>query len=241
MKVKTKVAVILAGGLGTRLQSVVSKVPKPMAPVGGKPFLDIILRYWIDQGITKFIISVGYKYESIINYFGDIFEGVSIEYVIEKEPLGTGGGLLKVLSDSNSNINEQFLIVNGDTFFSVDLHELEKFHFKNNSKWTIALFKSTDKDRYMQFHLSLSSEIIDIMNCNSTDSFFSNAGIYLIDNKNIIIKNSPNKKKFSLEADIISKIIGKNMMFGFYTDQTFLDIGIPKDYESSKSVLSKYL
>jgi D-glycero-alpha-D-manno-heptose 1-phosphate guanylyltransferase len=239
MNAKTKVAVILAGGLGTRLQSVVSEVPKPMAPVGGKPFLDIILRYWIDQGITRFIISVGYKYESIINYFGDIFEGISIEYIIEKEPLGTGGGLLKVLSDSI--INEQFLIVNGDTFFSVDLVELENFHFENKSKWTIALFKSTDRDRYMQFHLTQSNEIIDIMNCNSNDSFFSNGGIYLLDNKNIIIKNSPNKKKFSLEADIIPKIIGKNSLFGFYADQTFIDIGIPKDYESSKSILSKYL
>lgn len=93
----------------------------------------------------------------------------------------------------------------------------------------------------MQFHLSPSNEIIDIMNCNSNDAFFSNGGVYLIDNKNIIIKNSPNKKKFSLEADIISKNVGKNMLFGFYTDKTFLDIGIPRDYESSKSVLSKYL
>lgn len=239
MKAKTKVAVILAGGLGTRLQSVVSEVPKPMAPVGGKPFLDIILRYWIDQGITKFIISVGYKYESIVNYFGDIFDGVSIEYVIEKQPLGTGGALLKVLRDSS--INEQFLIVNGDTFFAVDLFELENFHNKNKAKWTLALFKSSDRERYMQFHLSPSNEITDIMNCKGSDSFYSNGGVYLLDNKDIIIKNSPNKKKFSLEADIISKINGRNLMFGFYSNQTFLDIGIPKDYESSKSVLSQYL
>lgn len=239
MQAKTKVAVILAGGLGTRLQSVVSKVPKPMAPVAGKPFLDVILRYWIDQGIKKFVISVGYKFESIVSYFGNLYRGIDIEYVIEKEPLGTGGGLLKVLSDSN--INEQFLILNGDTFFSVDLVELENFHFKNKSKWSLALFKSSDRGRYMQFHLSPSNEIIDIMNCNSNDAFCSNGGVYLIDNKNIIIKNSPNKKKFSLEADIISKNVGKNMLFGFYTDKTFLDIGIPRDYESSKSVLSKYL
>ena len=238
MQPKTKVAIVLAGGLGTRLQSVVSKVPKPMAPLGGKPFLDLILRYWIKQGINKFIISVGYKFESIINYFGDNFEDATIEYVIEEKPLGTGGGILKVLNEVE--IKDKFLIINGDTFFAVNLGELESFHNKNNSKWTLSLFKSSDNERYMQFKLSSGFEIIDIIRGAGSKHFYSNGGIYLVDNKETIINNAPNSKEFSLETDIISKVVGQNIMHGFYVNETFIDIGVPEDYKLSEKLLSMY-
>ena len=87
-------AVILAGGLGKRLRSAVPDLPKPMAPINGRPFLEHQMRYWIAQGINHFVLSVGYRYKMIIDYFGAQFEGVSLEYVIEEAPLGTGGGLV---------------------------------------------------------------------------------------------------------------------------------------------------
>ena len=239
MQPKTRVAVILAGGLGTRLQSVVSDVPKPMAPVGNKPFLELILNYWIDQGIQRFILSVGYKAEVIINYFGPSYKGTSIEYITEEKPLGTGGGLLKVIAESE--INEQFLIINGDTFFAVDLIAFEKFHHKKKSNWTLALFSSTDKKRYMQFNVTSTSQINSITREGNCKAFYSNGGIYLIKDKSMIIKNAPDKSYFSLEADIILNLVDKNLLYGFYVSGTFLDIGVPSDYKSSQSILSKFL
>ena len=87
-------AVILAGGLGTRLRSVISDLPKPMAPINGRPFLEYLICYWIGQGINHFVLSVGYLHQAIIGYFGNQFKGACIDYVIEESPLGTGGGLL---------------------------------------------------------------------------------------------------------------------------------------------------
>ena len=131
------VAFVLAGGLGTRLRSEVSEVPKPMAPVDKKPFLEYILNFWISQGVTKFIISVSYKRESIINYFGNSYNGVQIEYFIEKNPLGTGGGLVKIADQ----LKETFVVINGDTFFEISLKEMQLIRNKTQAELVIALFK----------------------------------------------------------------------------------------------------
>ena len=96
-----KSAIILAGGFGTRLQSVVKDLPKPMADISGKPFLEYLLREVSRQGIEKVILSVGYKWEAIKNYLGDSFQNISIQYSIEDQPLGTGGAILKTVQASS--------------------------------------------------------------------------------------------------------------------------------------------
>ena len=111
-------AVILAGGLGTRLRSVVSDVPKPMAPVGGRPFLEYQLEYWINQGISRFVLSVGYRHEAITEHFGSRYKGVELEYAVEEQPLGTGGGLL--LAAEKLKQDTPFLLLNKDTYFKTD-------------------------------------------------------------------------------------------------------------------------
>ena len=111
-------AIILAGGKGTRLQSVVSDVPKPMADVNGRPFLSYLLHFLSTKGVRKVVLSVGYKHEVISNYYSNCFENMSICYAIENEPLGTGGALvesLKQVTDSN------VLLLNGDSFFDINL------------------------------------------------------------------------------------------------------------------------
>jgi len=117
-------AIILAGGLGTRLKEVAPNTPKPMVIINGRPFLEYQMEYWINQGITRFILSVGYLKDLIINHFGDSFNGASIEYVVEPKPLGTGGGMLLAAK----NITEIFIVLNGDTYIEVDLNSLYKFH-----------------------------------------------------------------------------------------------------------------
>ena len=131
MQSKISTAIILAGGLGTRLKSVVSDVPKPMAPIQSTPFLEIVINYWINQGIKRIILSVGYMSDIIINHFGKSFKDISIEYVDEVSPLGTGGALKNVLN--KLIINDPFLVINGDTFFEVDLDSMTLFHFNNKS------------------------------------------------------------------------------------------------------------
>ena len=123
-------AIILAGGLGTRLRSAVPDLPKPMAPIGGRPFLDHLLDYWIGQGINRFVLSVGYRHEMIIDHFGNNYKHAELDYVIEQEPMGTGGGFL--LAAEKIGKNAPFLLLNGDTF-AVDLKALTKFSQVNDA------------------------------------------------------------------------------------------------------------
>ena len=131
-------AIILAGGLGTRLRSVINDVPKPMATVAGRPFLDYILHYLKTQGISKVILSVGYKSEIITDWYSDknnAFE-LDISYSFESEPLGTGGAIFKAAELVE---NEAFFIINGDTSFEVNLRELKTFSGQKGADIAIAL------------------------------------------------------------------------------------------------------
>src|SRR5215217_5792510 len=112
------VAVILAGGFGTRLREAVPRVPKPMAPIAGRPFLEYQMDYWIEKGITEFILSVGYRSEAIMTHFGDRYKKSLLRYVVEHAPLGTGGGVLKAVDECR--ITAPFLLLNGDTYFEAD-------------------------------------------------------------------------------------------------------------------------
>ena len=114
-------AVVLAGGLGTRLRAAVSDVPKPMAPVGGRPFLERLLDYWIGQGVRRAVLAVGYMYDTIRRHFGDEYRGCAIAYSIENHPLGTGGALIQALPLVQ---DPTFLVLNGDTYFAVPLDAL---------------------------------------------------------------------------------------------------------------------
>src|SRR5258706_15318901 len=106
-------AIILAGGLGTRLRGVVSDLPKSMAPVNGKPFLHYIFRYLVKQNISEVVLSVGYKHETIRDFFASEYLGITIQYAIEAEPLGTGGGIKKAFQ----SVDDFAFVLNGDTFF----------------------------------------------------------------------------------------------------------------------------
>jgi D-glycero-alpha-D-manno-heptose 1-phosphate guanylyltransferase len=126
-----RTAIILAGGLGTRLREVVSEVPKPMAIVNERPFLAHVMDYWKEQGITRFVLSVGYLKDAIVSHFGCSYHGAKIEYVVEERPLGTGGGYLLAIEKIQDN--DYFVLLNGDTFFEVELSKLIVFAEKNDA------------------------------------------------------------------------------------------------------------
>ena len=216
-----KEAIILAGGLGTRLRSILSDVPKPMAMINNKPFLEYLLDYWKNEGITKFVISVGYKHRVIINHFGNSYKDIKIEYVIEEQQLGTGGAFLKSMKYIQSK--DYFILLNGDTFFEINLNTLIKFHNQKNSIMTLALFNSDDHARYKTVALDSDSKIIN--NSYNGIKQFVNGGVYII-NKNIINQIVLKETIFSFEEKIIDQLIKDNKnIYGFFFKNRFIDIG----------------
>ena len=227
-------AVILAGGLGTRLRSVVFDVPKPMANVLGRPFLEYLMDYWIAQGVSKFIVSVGYKRELIIAHFANSYRGITVTYVEETHPLGTGGGMLL----ASQNLKTPFLLLNGDSFFKVELHKLIEFHKNKDSDWTLSLFRTNESDRYGGVEIDQNSQIHTFRSVKSDTNALANGGVYYINPKVISNSNFISGNSYSLEVDIVPKLIEKKRkFFGMEIDAQFIDIGVPKDYLEAQSLL----
>ena len=224
-------AIILAGGKGTRLREVVKDIPKPMAMVNGKPFLYHLLNFLAKQNIKHFILSVGYKYKVIEDYFGNEFKGIKITYAIEKKPLGTGGAI-KLASGYAKN--DKFWIVNGDTFVDIDLHSF--YHHCNINDISLALVEMQNFDRYGAVETD-SDRIIAFHEKKYTRKGLINAGVYLI-SKYFINQYSPDKNAFSFETDILEKYVDKTKIGYFTTKSIFVDIGIPEDYYRSQKLFS---
>jgi D-glycero-alpha-D-manno-heptose 1-phosphate guanylyltransferase len=227
-------AIILAGGKGTRLQSVVNDLPKPMAPVNGKPFLWHLLSYLTQQGVSRFILSVGYKHRAIIDYFGNSFNNAEIEYAIEQEPLGTGGGIKLAVSKVKSN---QFWVINGDTFVRLSLAKYQQHCPTYNLN--LALVKLTDFDRYGVVE-TINNRVSAFKEKEFHKEGYINAGIYLM-TKKFTEEYFPEKNKFSFEQDILEKYVN-TISIGFYkTEAQFIDIGIPEDYYKAQFIFSDKL
>lgn len=227
-------AIILAGGLGTRLRSVLPDLPKPMAPINERPFLEHQLDYWIKQGINHFVLSVGYLHEVIIDHFGSSYNGVKIDYVVEQTPLGTGGGLL--LAAKTIGENEPFLVLNGDTYFAVDLKVLIKFSSANKADWCFSLFRTSEEGRYMGMDVSPSGKIISL---KSGTGQLANGGVYWVSSNSVLPEISSQGKKLSLEDDIFSDaLVSGQRLFGVEFEGTFIDIGVPEDYHRASTVLA---
>ena len=230
-------AIILAGGKGTRLQSVVSEVPKPMAPINGVPFLEIQINYWIGQGITNFILSVGYKNEIIVNHFGCKFNSAVIKYTIENIPLGTGGAILKAINENN--ISNPFLLLNGDTYFDVSLKHLYEFHSEKGSNFTFSVFKSNNTSRYLGLNVDSNMKVVssDLIK-DVVGTKYVNGGVYLIDPKIFQHIEFERNKQISLESEVIPRLISNNMLsYACEFNAKFIDIGIPEDYYNAQTFL----
>ncbi len=221
-------AVVLAGGFGTRLRSVVRDVPKPMAPIKGRPFLEHQLDYWIDSGVEKIILSVGYMKEKIINHFKSSYRGIAVEYSEEDSPLGTGGATRKAAQ----NLRNPFLLINGDTFFPVCLGDLLKFHTEHGSKWTFSLFRADDSNRYKGFTVNQTGELYPFDDgFQSSRAFLANGGVYILDPSVFEQLRLAPEKNISLENEVIPMFLGKGgKIFGIEFDSSFIDIGTPEDY-----------
>jgi D-glycero-alpha-D-manno-heptose 1-phosphate guanylyltransferase len=227
------VAVVLAGGLGTRLQSVVSDVPKPMASVRGRPFLAHLLDYWLLEGVSRFIFSVGYKYEVIQTYFGSNYKGVAIDYAIEHKPLGTGGALYYCAK----NLKENFLLLNGDTFFEVNLQDLLSYHDANEAAYTMCVFQSTDTKRYTPLEMGVDHRILSFRAQDISVSSSVNGGVGMI-NPRLLELPIPTHRPMSFEGDWLSALLPDRLVaYAMHCEGSFVDIGIPSDYLRAENIL----
>ena len=228
------VAVVLAGGFGTRLRAAISDVPKPMAPVRGKPFLEHLLDYWIDQGVQRFILSVGYMHELILAHFGASYQNALIEYRVEHKPMGTGGALLS----SASGLDQSFLLLNGDTFFAVPLEGLVAQHDTHKSLYTMCAFESSDLTRYTPLCLDDKDGIVSLSAPNRNEGLaWVNGGVAMI-HPDMLRMPSPAKRPMSVEADWLPQLLTSGVRAQVMRcTGTFIDIGLPSDYYYAEKVL----
>jgi len=225
-------AIILAGGLGTRLKSVAGNLPKPMVPVGSKPFLALLLDELISQNVDRIILSIGYKHETFLSYFKDTYKSCEIVYSIEDKPMGTGGAIKYALNHAQS---ENILVINGDTLFRVPLKEMLNFHLKYRFDLTMALKPMKNFERYGSVILS-QNKIIRFEEKKYKLHGNINGGIYIL--KKNLFQQFELPDRFSFETDYLKQNLNKVQMGGFIADEYFIDIGIPEDYEKALSDLA---
>ncbi|MNI33879.1 D-glycero-alpha-D-manno-heptose 1-phosphate guanylyltransferase [compost metagenome] len=205
-----------------------------MAPIKGKPFLRYILEELILQGISKVILSVGYKKESIMDYFGDEYRGLHILYSEETEPLGTGGAIKKALE---LTVESSVFVLNGDTYFQVDFKSLVEQHHKYHADLTIALKEMKSIDRYGTV-VTLEDKVINFNEKQYMDIGKINGGIYVITRG--IFNSFEISNKFSFESDFMQVNYEKLDFYGYVSEGYFIDIGIPEDYYKAERELKSY-
>lgn len=230
-------AIVLAGGLGTRLRRVVPELPKPMVPVAGRPFLEYLLDYWIGQGVGRFILSVGYRQQALREHFGNVYRTADIAYAAEGRPLGTGGGLR--LACGLLAGRGPFLVLNGDTYFEVPLEQLVRFHRAHRAEATLALFRSPQHGRYAAVRLGAESEVLCFESAEAAAGGLANGGVYLMERG--LPEGGPWQpaSALSLEDDILPHALaGGRRICGMVCAGRFLDIGLPEDYARAERILA---
>lgn len=217
-------AIILAGGFGTRLQSVVHDVPKPMAPVCGRPFLNYILDNLNKNHFTKVVLAVGYQKESIMKYYLNRYKNLEIVYSIETEPLGTGGCLKQAMQWID---DDYVFVLNGDTMFDIDFQQMAK-----TQSLCIACKEMEEFDRYGEVIFDEDMCIQSFEEKKFVHKGYINGGIYYLP-KNIFDSYTLNQR-FSLEKDFFEVYMKELSIQAFLSNAYFLDIGIPEDYEKAQ-------
>lgn len=221
--------IILAGGQGTRLRPTISNVPKCMAPIGNKPFLEIILEMLNKNKVERVVLALGYMAEQVIDYFGERYRGLELDYSVELSPLGTGGAIKMAL---NKCVNNHVCIMNGDSFINLDYEGLENQWLSNKNPIIVGVEVSdasrfggllVDKNRVIKF-------------CEKTKNGHGliNAGVYLLARD--CLSNFPKETPFSIEKDYFEIELQNRTIEFFYSQSMFIDIGVPEDYSLAQKL-----
>ena len=219
-------ALILVGGQGTRLRSVVSDVPKPMALVGKRPFLAHLIDYWSSQGVDSFILLTGYLSSIIENYLKQEMSHLKIKCLVESKPQGTGGALLNALPNID-NSSESFLLLNGDTFCEISLGAMLHQHAALRADVTLNVTEVQSNTRYSGLFLKEGK----ILSFNDAHSQVVNTGVALIRQSALKKFTLPTKRPLGLENELFKKLIDQGSVFNaFCGGKPFIDLGVPQDY-----------
>ena len=221
--------IILAGGLGTRLKDVIGNYPKCMAPVNGKPFLAYLFDYVNKQGATRVILSLGYKHKVVIDWLEEQDLYFELDYVVESEPLGTGGGILAAMEVAET---DDGAVLNGDTMFKVNLREQYRFHKSKSAEATLALKKMHKFDRYGVVNTNTEGVITSFEEKRFKEEGLINGGAYFLSREAFIGRKLP--EKFSFEKDYLERYVKEKGFYGYVSDDYFIDIGIPVDYDAAQ-------
>jgi len=222
-------AVVLAGGLGTRLGALTAQLPKPMVDIAGKPFLCYLLDYLARQGIKEVILAVGYQAEKIIAYFGKQYKSLSLSYSHETQPLGTGGAILQALTLFKLN---QAFIINGDSLFLADLKKLWEFHLDKQTELSLALSLQENSARYGKVILDRQQKIIKFTEKGEAGPGLINGGIYLLEFA--VFNNFTKGQKFSFEEEALLSLVNQQQVHGLIDSSYFIDIGLPETYAQAQ-------
>jgi D-glycero-alpha-D-manno-heptose 1-phosphate guanylyltransferase len=224
-------AIILAGGLGTRLKKVVPDLPKPMAPVAGRPFLEILLSMLAAKGFTRVILSLGFMSEKISLHFGDSYLGMDLIYEVEGQPLGTGGAIRAALARCEE---DHAFIFNGDTYLELEVDELEKLWQRNNNP-VIVVREVPDTARFGRVDVS-DGRVIAFNEKGQSGLGLINAGCYVLpkDGLDEFLLGQP----FSIETEFFIQNLQHIKFGGFITQGRFIDIGVPVDYALAQTELA---
>ena len=226
--------IILAGGFGTRLKSLMPNIPKTLALINNRPFLDYLFNYLIQQNIKKVILSVFYQYELIKKQYNFKYKNLDILYSIDSTALGTGGAIQKALEISKS---DDIFVINGDTFFNIDLDQLLNEHKNKKNDITIALKPMNNFDRYGIVETDSNGQVLTLKEKQYCNYGKIDGGIYLINRS--IFNLFESRKKFSFNDFIMNNL--KNLKVGsLLFDELFIDIGTPEDYDRAHLILDNY-
>jgi NDP-sugar pyrophosphorylase family protein len=228
-------AVILVGGLGTRLRNVVADRPKPMALVNGKPFLELLVAQLTRAGISDVVLCVGYRADFIEAHFGDGLRfGTRIRYAREQELLGTAGAVRNALHFISS---DPFFVLNGDSYCPVDFSKMVADHFNRRAAATIVAVETTDSSRYGTLRLQADGVVEGfIEKTESSGSGWISAGIYLM--QQAVLKSLPAGKPASLERDVFPALVQQHSLHSIKTTGAFIDIGIPSELERAQTLFA---
>jgi D-glycero-alpha-D-manno-heptose 1-phosphate guanylyltransferase len=225
-------AIILAGGLGTRLSSRLRNVPKAMAPVGGRPFLEILLDRLVAAGCARTILSVGHLAHVIRNAFGTSFQGVQLEYVVEDSPLGTGGAIRLALELAKES---SVLVLNGDTFLDADLRSFLDAHVAGGRPLSLAITEVADVSRYGGV-LTDGALVRGFVEKGRAGAGWINGGMYAINRD--FLWPSHLSASFSFENDVLVPMVTSLLPLAFPCKGYFLDIGVPEDLDRAEAELA---
>lgn len=226
-----KEAVILAGGYGTRLRQVVADVPKPMAPIGGRPFLEIQLGMLARRGFGHAVLAVGYLGHMIVEHFGDRFGDLELSYTIETSPLGTGGAMQQALQRCRS---DRAFVLNGDTYLELDFDAADRL-WQTDRRGVLVARSVPDTARYGRLAVA-DGWVQGLIEKGTAGPGVINAGCYLLARGQLAEFAEP--PPFSFEKDFLPLVLPTAPWHLFLTDGLFIDIGVPEDFARAQELLA---